>query len=647
MAKRKTKKAVTVKKSRGFGKKSLTVELQRVEAYAIKENWQGAYEVLQLLAEQYPDNKKVWDYLSEVAYELRDLDTYQIACEKLVELTPDDADTLYALGNVYMVNMYPLVASQVLERALAIDPEHEGAPRAREILETVTPKIPEILGELGSDNLEAAVLHERGQIYLAQGNCAAAREAELEVIRHHPDFIPARNNLALVSWTEGNVEEAIATSEAVLESEPNNIHALSNLVHFLVVSGDKEAAQAYGDRLKTSPGEGWDPWTKRVEGLSYLADDAGVVEVLDRAEADQVDDSPVGPLFFHLTAAALARTGDRDRALTQWDKALKQDPNMILAKDNLRDICSPVEERHGAWSFPWEQWLLPTTVKDLRDTLNRVIDNPDIDKTSVLMGQLFQRHPEFLTKLPVIMERGGSQGQEFGLIMAEHLQTPEILEIIKDFALGQNGSDSMRNRAASMATRAGLLPKGQITLWIQGEWRDVMLANYEVFPEPAVNHPKSVQKLLNQAIPYLRQRDKAGAIEAETLLKEALELESDAPDLYHNLATAYILQERHTEADALIDETLERFPDYLFARCAKARRYLNEGDLDAAEALLTPVLSRDRFHTSEFNAFADAYVSLLVAQDQLDKARGWLQMWDGIGSDHPGLTYWKKKLAKL
>lgn len=276
MAKRKKKKAATVKKSRGFGKKSLAVELQRAAAYAVKEDWQGAYAVLQLLVEQYPDNKQVWDYLSEVAY---------------------------------MVNMYLLLASQVLGRALAIDRDHEFAPQTREILSRITPTIPEIVEELGSDDLEGAILHERGQMYVDQGNCPAAREAELEVIRRHPGFMPARNNLALVNWTEGNVEEAIATSKAVLDSDPDNIHALSNLVHFLVVAGDTEAAQVYGDRLKTSPGNGWDPWTKRVEALSYLADDAGIVEMLDQAEADDVDDSPIGAFFFHLTAVALARTG--------------------------------------------------------------------------------------------------------------------------------------------------------------------------------------------------------------------------------------------------------------------------------------------------------------------------------------------------
>ncbi|MFO8037892.1 MAG: tetratricopeptide repeat protein [Sodalinema sp.] len=645
MAKRKKKKAATIKKSRGFGKKSLGVELHRVQAYAVKEDWQGAYEVLQLLVEQYPQDKRVWEYLADVSDELRDLQSYQRASEKILEFSPNDADALYALGTIYMSKVHPLLASQMMQRALAIAPDHEYAPQAQEVLSNLTPKLPGLLEEMGLDDIEVAILHERGQACLGQGDYAAAREAELEVIRRHPEFISAHNNLALVSWAEGQVEDAIATSEAVLDSHPENIHALSNLVHFLVVSGDTETAQVYGDRLKTTQAEAWDPWTKRIEGLSYLADDAGIVEILDQAEAHDVETSPVGALFFHLTAVALARTGDETRALKQWKKALKHEPNMTV-KDNLSDIRRPVGERHGAWPFSWEQWLLPTTARDLYDTLEGFKDNPEGDNTKVLMGQLFQRHSEFSTKLPRIMERGGPRGQEFGLIMAEQLQTPEILAIIKDFALGQNGSDSMRNRAASIATQAGLIPKDRVTLWIQGEWRDVMVASYEVSPEPAIDHPKPVKKLLNQAVRNLRQGDEAAAIEAERLLKQALKLETNAPDIYNNLAMAYILQGRQAEADTLMDESFERFPDYLFARCAKARRYLDEGDLDAAEALLTPVLSRDRFHTSEFNAFADIYISLLVEQDKLDKARGWLQMWDGIGSDHPRLPHWKKRLAQ-
>ncbi|TVP64514.1 MAG: hypothetical protein EA342_16265 [Leptolyngbya sp. LCM1.Bin17] len=644
MGKRKKKKATATWAPRGFGKKSLGVELQRVQAYGAKENWRAAYEVLQVLTEQYPQEKQVWEYLADVSYELQDLQTYQKASEKILEFAPNDANALYRLGSLYVNNVHPLLALQTMERALAAEPDHQFAPQAQEVVNNLKPHLPDLLEDMGLDDLEVAILHERGQAYLSQGDYAAAREVALEVIQRHPKFVSAHNNLALANWAEGRVEDAIATSQSVLSDHPDNVHALSNLIRFLVISGDGEAAQVYGERLKNTQAEAWDSWTKRVEGLSYLADDPGIVEVLDRAEADGVDSSPAGALFFHLTAVALARTSDEPRALKQWKTALKRSPGMTLAKENLSDFRRSVGQRHGAWPLSWEQWLLPNTASDVFNTIQGAVGSSQPAKTVAVMEQLLGRHPDLLTMLPRIMERGGPLGQQFGLMIAQHFRTPELLEIIKDFALGQNGTDSMRNQAAIIAAEAGLIPKDKVTLWIQGEWREIMLLAYEIYPEPSSDHAKPVEKLLAQATKNLYQHDKAAAIEAEALLQQALEVEPEAPDLLNNLAMAYILQDRQAEADALVDDLVERFPDYLFARCAKARNHLDDGNIDAAEALLTPMLSRDRFHTSEFDTFADVYVRLLVEKNQVDGARIWLQMWQQTGADSVALAYWTDKL---
>ncbi|MBW4652126.1 MAG: tetratricopeptide repeat protein [Kaiparowitsia implicata GSE-PSE-MK54-09C] len=644
MGKRKKQKATATWTLRGFGKKSLVVELQRVQAYAAKGNWQAAYEVLQVLTEQYPQEKQVWEYLADVSYELEDLTTYQKASEKILEITPNDADTLYSLGGIYITNMHPLLALQIMQRALAIAPDHEFAPKAQELLSTLTPKIPELLEEMGLDNLDVATLHERGQAYVEEGDYTAAREAELEVIQRYPEFVSAHNHLALVNWAEGRVEDAIATSQSVLSDHPDNVHALSNLIRFLVISGDSDAAQVYGERLKTTQAEAWDNWTKRVEGLSYLADDASIVEVLNQAEADGVEDSPAGALFFHLTAVALARTGDETRALKQWKTALQRSPGMTLAQENLSDVRRPVGQRHGAWPLSWEQWLLFTTARDVLNTVKAVINKSHHEKTGAAMEQLLDRHPDLLAMLPRIMERGGPLGQRFGLIIAQHVKTPELLAVIKDFALGQHGTDEMRHQAASIAAEAGLIPRDKVTLWVKGKPCEIMLLAYEIYAEPSSEHTKAVDKLLNQATQKLYQHDKAAAVEAEALLQQALEIEPDAPDLLNNLAMAYILQDRQAEADAIVDDLVERFPDYLFARCAKARTHLDAGDIEAADALLKPMLSRDRFHTSEFETFADVHLRLLVEKDQLDGARSWLQMWEQVGLDSAALAYWQGKL---
>ena len=90
-------------------------------------------------------------------------------------------------------------------------------------------------------------------------------------------------------------------------------------------------------------------------------------------------------------------------------------------------------------------------------------------------------------------------------------------------------------------------------------------------------------------------------------------------------------------------ENTARFPDYLFARTAKAKNLTLEGDLEAAEALLTPILERERFHVLEFSAFADAYITWLVAKKQWDGARSWFDMWERVNPDDSRLDHWEDK----
>lgn len=645
MAKKSKKKTKTIA-TRGFGAKNLNVELRRVEAYAVKEDWLAASQVLNVLVEQYPQERKVWEYLAEVSFELGRMQLYQKSCQRLWEMHPT-ADTAYALAGTYLGNKHPMLALQTFRQALELDPEHEYATHAKETIEQLEPLMESVLVEMeltGADGAEIAALHELGQAYLEQGDYEQARAAENQVLERRPDFVSAKNNLSLISWTEGNIEDAIASAQTVLEQEPANIHALSNLIHFWVVSGNAEAAKPYAEQLKASQASAWDGWTKKAEGLSYLADDEGVVEVLKQAQAEKVEESAASALFYHLAAVALARTGNRKRAINQWKQALKLDPGFQLAQENLDDIRYPTSQQHGAWPFSWEQWLLPTFSRELNQIIAAHQPAGQLDKLTDELADLLNRYPNLPALCATVAERGGPMGQDFMLHMAERLEMPELLQMAKDFALSQNGTDEMRYRAAILAAKANLIPKMGVTLWMGGEWRELMLLAYEFHTEPTANHSKAVNKLLSQILPLLRQQTKAKAIEAEALLNKALKLEPDAPDLLNNLAMAWQLQDRLDEARELLHQIIEQHPDYVFAAASLAKFYLEEGDVDAADAVLKPILARDRFHRLEFSAFSDSYMQLLLAKKQEEGARTWLNMWeqvvDEMGGSDPRLDYW-------
>lgn len=618
MAKRK-KKSTRVA-SLGFGTKNLESELQRAEKYVAKEDWNTAIEILLPLSEQHPEAKHVWELLNYLSYETENMPLYQKSCEGWLKVQPNNIDVLYGLASAYLANSHPMMALQTFRRALEADSEHEFAEEARttiEELEELAKRLLEEIGLTGEVGWEAAILHEQGQAFLESGDYDAAREAENEVLKRNPEFVSARNNLSLISWLEGKVDEAIATAKAVLEDYPDNIHALSNLVHYLVVRGDEAAARPYGDRLKTSQDQGWDVWTKKVEGLSYLRDDAAVVEVWEQAQKDNVEaEDELSPLFFHLAGVALARLGRKDEAVAQWETALELYDNYPLAQENLTDIRHTVDLRHGPWPFLWRQWLLPGVAEDFIQTISASLQSKKIEKNlDKHLKKYLDHHPDFLHKTPILLERGGPQAQELIVHLAEKIRSPELVEAVKDFALSQNGTDQLRYRAAVLASQENLVPK-KVTLWLQGEWREVQLMAYEFHSEPPIQHSKAVGELLAEAIYLLREMDDDAAQEAETLLRQALEKEPNAPDILNNLSKAMEIQGHTAEAIELREEIIERFPDYLFARMSKAAELIDDGDLEAAEALLLPVLERERFHFLEFGAFSDVYLLLLRAKKE-------------------------------
>jgi predicted Zn-dependent protease len=150
----------------------------------------------------------------------------------------------------------------------------------------------------------------------------------------------------------------------------------------------------------------------------------------------------------------------------------------------------------------------------------------------------------------------------------------------------------MRYKAATKLIEVGVLSDKKARLWLKGAWQEVMLFAYEFHNEPSVVHSRPVEALLRSAIKCLKKDTKIYAEQAEALLQEALQTEPDAPDLGNNLAVAYTIQGREADAEALIAEIVAKHPDYLLTQVALARFHLAKDELDAADALLKPMLSR-------------------------------------------------------
>lgn len=621
------------------------------EAEALIEDGEllEARDLLETLARQRPRDAEVLGLLVDVYFDLHDLHGYQRAAERLLRLTPNDPDLTLGLAGAYLGNIYPALALRTFRRALERWPDDERADEVRAQvaeLEAMMPEFLEELGVAGGEGLELATQQEELRALLEQGSYPEARRAAEQLLRRWPDFAPALNNLSQIHAQEGHLDAAIATARRALAVDADNVQALSNLTRYFILSGRLPEAQESAERLKAVESDHADAGVKKAEALSYLGDDEGVLDTFAAAQrlleagdyADLAD-----PVLYHLAAVAHLRLGHEPEAERLWEQALALAPGLDLAQDNLDDLREAVGDRHAPWPFPFGNWLSRQTIVDLTAFVRTAAERGGEEALGRGMRRFLRQHPEIAALVPLLLDRGDPEAREFALRVATVGRTPELLAALRDFALGQRGPDAMRQEAAQVAREAGLLPGGLVRFWSQGEWRDVMMLTFEISEEPLHRHPPQVEEWHADALEALREGD---AKQAEQLLQQALAVVPDDPSLLNNLGSAYEMQGRGPEAQAILRRLFEEHPDYFFARIGMARLAVHERQFARARERLQPLLEQQQYHVSEFDALCAANAELHFAEGNRDGARSWVDLWATVNPEHPGIARWRRNLSQ-
>ncbi len=628
--------------------RQLAEGLDDVDDLMRAKEWGMARDLLHELDQRYPKQAEVLGRLVNVAFELKDTHAYAAACAQLIKLTPRDPDLNFGLIGGYIEAGRPALALQQARHFVEHFPNDPNVADASKLIATFDPIVEDIMSSLGLDkraDFDFACQHEQMQVLLDQNNYAQARQAGEQLLRRRPNFMPTLNNLSLIYHAEGNFDKAIETARRTLAIDPNNYHALSNLCRYLCLSGKLKDAQQAATHLKAlSQKQNFhtvDFATKAAEALSYLGDDAGVLAVSALAEADIEDASDESPFLLHLTAAATLRLGDEAQAKKLWAKAIRAQPGLMLAQENVDDLRKPEGERNAPFAYGLTYWLSAHIMTDVRAEMQTAVQRDDDESLARAARRIVRKHPSLEALVPVLLDRGDAAAREMGLMLAIATRTPTLLEALRDFTLSKRGTDAQRMRAGQVAREAGLLGS-KVTLWVKGQQQELVLMGFRIHHEPSdYGHSEHVKDLAEDAIIAMREGD---VDEAEAALKEALGFEPEAPDLQMNLSRIYESRGDKERADEMLRDIHQRHPDYFFGRVGMARIHIDAGRLDEAKALLNPMLEMTRIHASEFAVLATTEGELHLAQNQPEGAQHWLDMLKNVDPDNPAVVYLERRL---
>lgn len=620
-------------------------DLDKVYDLIDEKKWATARLKLEQLNERHPNNIEILAALAQTYYYLHEHSLYLGLCIRLTQLEPNDPHNFLALASSYLFHGRPVLAYRTFQHVLTKWPECDDAEGARDTVQKLEVGLVKILEEMklfSDEGMELAALHEQSQVFMEQGDYAKGIAKAEELLALHPNFPSALNNISVMKFAQGDIAGAIAASEQVLSFAPDNFHALSNLTRYLLAIGRTEEGRQHAEKLKTVDTLFTDRWVKQAEAFSALGDDEEVLATFRQAqEQDKVDPSFNTAFFYHLAACASARLGNEQEAQELWKSALAANPTFDLAKENLADLRKPAGERNGPWAFHYGHWISVQARKDVKLLGQKKGRHTDP------VQEYLKKHPELFHIVPLMLDRGDLHGREFAIRFAAIAQTPELLKMVRDFALGPKGSDKLRFEAARIAQEHDLIPSGEVKFWNKGVLADVLILNMEIKTQPENKlNPKAI-RLYSKAYELLADGD---GVSAERILKQALEIAPDSPTLLNNLAAAYEQQGRKHEFRQLVLQIYEKHPDYLFGCINRAKLYVHEKEYDKAGELLRPLLKRKQMHITELCALCEGFILFYYKQGNRDAARSWLGMLEQNDPDHRGIEHWKAKLnpqAKL
>lgn len=252
---------------------------------------------------------------------------------KVLQHILDKVDSSMTECYFYMANNYANMelfeqAEEALVTYLEEDSSGQFMDESEELMELLQYELNRPAKVNRIKSREGMVEHERARELLEEGKFAQAVKMLEEIVEDCPDFLAARNNLALAYYYMGRFAKAKKTIEEVLDQEPGNLHGLCNLAIFFQHEGNSEQRNRLVEMLAATIPFHQEHVFKLATTMGILGKHEEAFGHFRRLLKDEEFSSD--PSLYHYTAVAACNSGLYEVAGRYWRHAKKLDPESVI-----------------------------------------------------------------------------------------------------------------------------------------------------------------------------------------------------------------------------------------------------------------------------------------------------------------------------
>ncbi len=311
---------------------------------------------------------------AEAALARNDLPQAIQLLRQALTVDPQDEETRFRLGQVYLWNQQWAEAIEVFQNLCADHPESLPALRELGHAQVGAKKLAEAAQTYRKyleRSPDVAVRLDLARVLSWSGQLEAARATYKEVLAEQPENYEAGLGLAQVTSWEGKTQDALVQFDALLRRKPGDRDALMGKALVLSWSGRSKEALPILEELRAA-----------------LPQDREVANVLESVrEAQRQQETPA--------LAAAARTEDLQKQIRGLEEKVTESPNDPAALRRLGDLYSQNRDFPHSLSYYEKALALRPGDADLQLTLARVTSwNRDFPRSIELYRGLLAQKPE-------------------------------------------------------------------------------------------------------------------------------------------------------------------------------------------------------------------------------------------------------------